>query len=230
MESQRKEEVFIVGIKYALLMICIGALGVTSMASAHPSKVPHRHLEERTSPPKSAKAKHQSSGVTFSFGPSLNHFAPEEGIVSQDILELGGGAELSFGVRVNPYVGLQFNGMLTLHQGGAGTSMGGVFMGAFTVDSLVYMLPNAQRIEPYALVGLGVFSLSGGGLQSTLEGFGVQAGLGARVRINPALSLALEGILRLAYLDNSRNGGFDEPFSSALLFSDSLAVKIVLDL
>jgi hypothetical protein len=219
-----------VGTKHALLMICIGALGVTSMASAHPSKIPHRHLEELTSPPKEQKAQPKSSGVIFSFGPSLNYFSPEKGMVPHEILELGGGAELSLGVRVNPYVGLQLNGMFSLHQGGAGTSMGGVFLGAFTVDSLVYMLPNAQRFEPYALVGLGGFSLSGAGLESTLEGFGVQAGLGARVRLNPALSLALEGVLRLAYLDNSQNRGFDEPFSSALLFFESLGAKIVLDL
>ncbi len=220
-------------VKQLIVVLGLLTFSLPIESGAHPSKIPHRHIEELRSPetPKGVKReKKEIAPLTFSFGPSLNHTSPEPGDLPRDVLELGGGIDVAFNVRVNPYVGFRMNGMFSFHQGGQHTSVEGAFLSGITGDALIYIVPEARRIEPYTLLGVGGFSLHGGGLFLPLQGIGAQAGLGMRVRINPAVSLAVEGLLRLAYMDNNQERLPHEPFQSALLFLQSGAFKVVLDL
>lgn len=217
-------------VKHIIVTIAFIALAAPATSGAHPSKIPHRHIEDLQKPKRPKKVKKDTTTLTFSFGPSLNHTAPEPGELPHDILELGGGVDVAFTVRIDPYLGFRMNGMFSFHEGGAHTAVDGAFLSGITGDALLYMLPGPKRLEPYAFLGIGGFGLHGGGLFLPLQGIGTQTGLGLRVRLNPAVSLAVEGMLRLAYMDNSQERLPHEPFQSALLFLQSGSLKVVLDL
>ena len=221
-------------LKNIALIAGVCLVGLPTIASAHPSKFPHRHVEElekpKKQPVKRKQTREKRSNMTFSFGPTLNYTTSEPGDLPQELLELGGGIDLAFNVRIDPYVGFRMNGMLSLHDGREQASHKGAFLSGVTGDALIYILPQAQRIEPYAIVGIGGFGLDGANFLLPLQGFGAQGGLGIRVRLNPVTSLALEGLSRIAYMDNSKDRLPDEPFESAVLFLQSANLKLVLDL
>jgi len=217
-------------VKHLIALVGFCAFASPTTIWAHPSKIPHRHLEELEKPTRPKKVKKDRTTLTFSFGPSLNHTAPEPGDLPQDILDLGGGIDVAFNVRIDPYLGFRMNGMFSFHEGGDHTSVDGAFLSGITGDALLYIIPGPNRLEPYAFLGIGGFGLRGGGLFLPLQGVGTQGGLGLRVRLNPAVSLAVEGLLRLAYMDNSQERLPHEPFQSALLFLQSGSFKVVVDL
>ena len=221
-------------LKKIIVSVGICLVSLPNMASAHPSKFPHRHIEDfkkpKTQPVKQRQPQAKRSYMTFSFGPTLNYTTSDPGGLPHELLELGGGIDLAFNVRVNPYVGFRMNGMLSIHDGREQASHKGAFLSGVTGDALIYILPQAQRIEPYAILGIGGFGLDGADFLLPLQGFGAQLGLGIRVRLNPATSLALEGLSRMAYVDNSQDRLPNEPQESALLFLQSANLKLVLDL
>ena len=221
-------------LKSLIVSGCIYLVSVPLVSSAHPSKVPHRHVEEiqkeKEKPDETEQKSDRRSFLTFSFGPTLNYTSAQPGDFPSDIREMGGGIDLAFNVRIDPYVGFRMNGMLGLHDAGNQSGAEGALLTGITGDALLYILPKSKWIEPYALIGIGGFSLDGADFLLPLQGFGAQLGLGIRVRLNPAVSLALEGLSRMAYVDNSQERLPYEPSESALIFLQSLNLKVVLDL
>lgn len=167
--------------------------------------------------------------LTLTLGLLGNFVAPEAGNELNDVLEMGGGAEIGVGLRANPYLGFELNGFLTMHQSQHPAFKGAALAG-LTGDTVLYIMPEATRIEPYALVGVGIYLMSRDDLTSPLEGIGVQAGLGIRVRLNPAVSLAARALYRGAYLDNSTSRVFDMPGESAFFSMLSLQGHLIIHL
>jgi hypothetical protein len=167
--------------------------------------------------------------LTLTLGFLGNFVAPEAGNELNDVLEMGGGAEIGVGLRANPYLGFELNGFLTMHQSQHPAFKAAALAG-LTGDALLYIMPEAQRIEPYALVGLGLYFMSDDDLSSPLEGIGVQVGLGLRIRLNPAVSLAARALYRGAYLDNRNSRVFDMPGESAFISMLSIQGHLIIHL
>ena len=215
-----------------LIGVCVGSL--PNLASAHPSKIPHRHIDELQQPSKVPVEQKRvlpgQSGVSVAFGPTLNYATSQPGDLPHELLEIGGGIDLAFGVRVDRYIGFRMNGMLSLHEGEKTASLEGALLSGVTGDALVYILPESRHVEPYGLIGVGGFSLKGAGFLLPMQGFGAQIGLGISVRLNPGTSLAIEGLSRMAYVDNSQERLPSEAHESAVLFLQSASLKVVLDI
>ena len=95
---------------------------------------------------------------------------------------------------------------------------------------MAYLLPEARRIEPYGSVGIGWFGLDGADVSLPMEGFVAQLGIGVRIRMNPAVSIALEGATRMAYGDDSKDRSTDDQVQAVLLYFQSASLRLLVDL
>ena len=205
-----------------------------STASAHPSKIPHRHLNESNadepSPAKKVSVRVPRSTLSVAFGPSVHYVTSKPGDGSHNWRNMGGGVDLALDRRINPFVGFRLNALVSLHEGSTDSSNRGTTLSAFTGEAMAYLLPEARRIEPYGSVGIGWFGLDGADVSLPMEGFVAQLGIGVRIRMNPAVSIALEGATRMAYGDDSKDRSTDDQVQAVLLYFQSASLRLLVDL
>jgi outer membrane protein W len=105
------------------------------------------------------------------------------------------GGFVYFDYRFAPHFSTQFTFGISM-QDGAGPNAGDnslLLLPLPKFDLKYYVLESSSRIDPYMMVGLGLFLLTEGSRSdgSTAFGFGANAGLGVDVYFSPAVSANL---------------------------------------
>ncbi len=213
----------------AIALVAIALAATAPSAQAHPQPYPHRHSVRRAAPGEASPPRRPRRSVepTYRFprlyiaiGPIGNAVmtggANEAGNVD-NLIEGGAGFEVQAGWRFNPYAGLDLALMNTFHTSGSSGNFDNATMLSFGGAIRAYLLPKVRRIEPYVLLGLGLYTLNRDSFATTLQGAGFQLGGGLDIHLNPVISLGLQAQYRGAFLDDEQATFGQEPIESAVL-------------
>ena len=207
-----------------------------SGAKAHPAPYPHVHPRQRVvrvAP--AAPPPHYSdrSSVYFAIGGLGNFFLSGDDDLSR-VYGNGGGIDLTFGLRLNEFVAFEFGWLASFQtvETDVPTRGGQVYsdirdaaIQSIYFDGKIFFVPSSDRIEPFILLGLGVYMLSES-LDAELTGFGFQLGGGVDIRFSDLLALGVKLIYHGFYVDNSERTYTGVPTESAFLNSISAEANV----
>lgn len=115
-------------------------------------------------------------------------------------LKIGPGGGLFFEYRFNQRWGIETDFFITVHNGqNASTGDNGIyFLGVPSLELKFYMLPRETWVDPYVLVGLGVYVLTEGSISNNTAGAGLggNVGLGVDFYVLKNLSIGLAAKFR----------------------------------
>ena len=180
------------------LLALLAMLALPGVASAHYTGYPHRHVYGygygyRVAPGVPVLPTFNIDRPGLYFGGSLigdivvNQAGKPGG---QDFISHGGGGSLFLGVRLNPYLGLEFGYGQTIHNPVSdywGNLVDYLALNQFTAD-LKVIFPNPSNVRPFIQGGAGLYVLTQN-YSEPVAGGGVQLGGGVDIWLTPWWSL-----------------------------------------
>jgi opacity protein-like surface antigen len=186
-----------------VLVVAALALTCPRAAAAHDTGYPHRHVYG-AGVPGMPTLNIDRPGVYLGAALVGNIVVNQTDAPTSDgFISHGGGAQLLLGVRIIPYLGLEFAYTQTVHnpvQDSAWQSVSYLALHALTAD-LKLIFPNRSNVRPYLQAGLGYYFLTKD-YQDAVSGGGFQLGGGVDIWLNPWWSLGARVLYHGIKFDN----------------------------
>jgi hypothetical protein len=207
-----------------LVVLALGA-SVPRAALAHDTGYPHRHVYA-AGPTVAPTLSIDRPGVYLGAGLVGNIVVSQVDTPTADgFISHGGGAQVFLGVRVHPYIGLEFAYAETIHnpvEDASGFRVSYLALHALTAD-IKLILPNRSNVRPYLQAGVGYYIFTRE-YQEAVSGGGIQAGVGVDIWLSPWWSLGSRVLYHGIKFDNvSQAGG---PSSKPFLSTASLDLNL----
>lgn len=133
------------------------------------------------------------------------------------LIRSGGGFNLFFGYRLSRFAALEVGYQATTHEVdplGSDSERG--FFQALSLDGKAFLTPGPARMQPFVQIGVGTYGFFSDGLANRkLEGFGLHAGGGVDIRLNPSVALGLRAVYKGIFVDDFEGDYFGVETGSA---------------
>ncbi len=136
------------------------------------------------------------------------------------ITDLGSGAgfDVSFGWRIASAFSLDFNWMMSFHDGSDMAAGDEAALTHLSIDGRFFLTDRSRQVQPYLQAGIGAYILGRDSWQyDTLTGVGFQLGGGVDIYLSRHVSIGGKLLYRGAHLDNAEDAWPQFPTESAWL-------------
>ena len=120
--------------------------------------------------------------------------------------------EIVSGYRLNPWVAVELTGLVGLHADEDPTTRDLAILAAGCANAKLYLNPSWKRIEPYVLLGVGIYGAAREDNDSGALGLGVQGGVGIDIQLNPAVTVSADATYRGALWEDDTFQNFFQSF------------------
>jgi hypothetical protein len=204
-----------------VLLVAVAMLALPRAAAAHYTGYPHRHVYG-AGVAGTASYNIDRPGVYLGGGLVGNIIINQASSPGgYDFISHGGGGQLFLGVRIAPYVALEFGYAQTVHNPVStayGDFVSYLALHALTADVKI-IFPNASNVRPYLQGGVGYYILTQD-YKDPASGGGIQLGGGVDIWLNPWWSLGgrvLYHGIKFSAVDTTNNGKASPFLSTASL-------------
>ena len=177
-------------------------------AVGHPAPYPHRHYtrvrpHEHPARPRRVVDPYRRSRLYVGLGVVGTYVLDSDENALTQVLGGGAGFSATFGIRMQRWAGLEATWTTTFHETGPSVDFSRALLSSFTLNARIFLIPRAQRLEPFVQLGAGAYLMNRDGFGTdTLSGIGMQAGGGVDIRLSSALTICARVLYRGAYIDN----------------------------
>lgn len=117
----------------------------------------------------------------------------------------GAGFDISFGWRLSDFISLDFNWLMSFHDGGVESN--DASLASFGLDLRFFLADRSRRVQPYIQAGVGGYVLGRDFEYETISGVGFQLGGGADFYLTQHVSIGGKILFRPAWLSNENERG-----------------------
>tara|TARA_B100000674_G_scaffold408832_1_gene356215 strand:+ start:386 stop:787 length:402 start_codon:yes stop_codon:yes gene_type:complete len=116
------------------------------------------------------------------------------------------------GYRLNPWVAVELTGLIGLHADEDPTTQDLAVLAAGCLNAKLFLNSDWKRIEPYVLLGVGIYGAARQDSDVGALGLGVQGGLGVDVSLNPVVMVGADVTYRGALWEDDTLQNFFQSF------------------